>query len=68
MYRRPLGRGEVLYFTLGHCRSRYDMDPPFTGMEWPTTDRGSWELSEFLRAAAPRAGLGHRRLDSLASA
>lgn len=48
MYRRPLGAGEVLYLTLGHCRSRFDMvDPPFNGTEWPTTDRGSWELDEF---------------------
>ena len=47
MYRRPLGQGEVLYFTLGHCRSTYDMDPPFTGLRWPTIDRGSWELDEF---------------------
>lgn len=48
MYRRPLGEGEVLYLTLGHCRSRFDMvDPPFNGKEWPTTDRGSWELDEF---------------------
>jgi type 1 glutamine amidotransferase len=47
MYRRPLGQGEVLYFTLGHSRSHWDMiDPPFHGARWPTIDRGSWELSE----------------------
>jgi type 1 glutamine amidotransferase len=48
MYRRPLGKGCVLYFTLGHCRSHWDMkDPPFNGMRWPTIDRGSWELDEY---------------------
>lgn len=48
MYRRPLGGGCVLYFTLGHCRSHWDMKhAPFHGMRWPTIDRGSWELSEF---------------------
>lgn len=48
MYRRPLGQGCVLYFTLGHCRSHYDMvAPPFNGMYWPRIERGSWELDEF---------------------
>jgi hypothetical protein len=48
MYQRVLGRGCVLYFTLGHCRSHWDMKhAPFHGMRWPTIDRGSWELDEF---------------------
>ena len=48
MYRRPLGAGAVLYLTLGHCRSHYDMiHPPFNGSYWPTIERGSWELDEF---------------------
>ena len=48
MYRRPLGKGCVLYFTLGHCRSHWDMKhAPFHGMKWPTIDRGSWELDEY---------------------
>jgi type 1 glutamine amidotransferase len=54
-YRRPLGSGEVLYYTLGHCRSRFDMGaPPFNGMEWPRTERGSWVVPthrEILRRA-----------------
>jgi type 1 glutamine amidotransferase len=49
LYRRPLGAGEVVYFTLGHCRSHWDMvDPPFNGARWPTVDRGSWEIPEFV--------------------
>lgn len=48
MYRRPLGAGAVLYLTLGHCRSHYDMiAPPFNGMYWPHIERGAWELPQF---------------------
>jgi type 1 glutamine amidotransferase len=45
MYLRPLGEGAVLYNTLGHCRSHYDMVPlkPY----YPNVDRCSWELPEF---------------------
>lgn len=48
LYRRPLGEGAVLYLTLGHCRSTWDMAaPPFNGMRWPHVERGSWELPVF---------------------
>jgi hypothetical protein len=68
MYRRPLGAGHVLYFTLGHCRSHYDMvHPPFNGMYYPVVERGSWEIAEYyellrrgirwmIEPAAERAG------------
>ena len=45
MYLRPLGSGGVLYNTLGHCRSHYDMVP--VKDYWPTIDRCSWELPVF---------------------
>jgi type 1 glutamine amidotransferase len=45
MYLRPLGDGGVLYNTLGHCRSHYDMVP--VKDYWPTIDRCSWELPVF---------------------
>jgi uncharacterized protein len=49
LYRRPLGAGEVLYLTLGHCRSTWDMTaPPFNGRRYPAIERGSWELDEYL--------------------
>jgi uncharacterized protein len=49
LYRRPLGQGEVVYFTLGHCRGPWDMiDPPFDGSRHDVLDRGSWEVPEFL--------------------
>ncbi len=41
LYLHPHGRGEVLYFTLGHCRGRYDMQPYVS--EYPAIERCSWE-------------------------
>src|SRR5262245_17440 len=45
MYLRPLGSGVVLYNTLGHCRSHYDMVP--LKDYWPTIDRCSWDQPVF---------------------
>jgi len=42
LFLHPYEAGEVLYFTLGHCRGRYDMQPLMA--EWPSEDRCSWEL------------------------
>ena len=46
LYVRPFGKGEVVYFTLGHCRGHYDMQPmlPY----YPVVERGSWERPEFV--------------------
>ena len=44
-YVRPYGAGTVLYLTLGHCRSTYDMQPLIE--EYPEIERGSWELPVF---------------------
>jgi hypothetical protein len=41
MYLKRVGAGEVLYFTLGHARSRYDMQPLMA--EYPNEERGSWK-------------------------
>ncbi|HXC39650.1 MAG TPA: ThuA domain-containing protein [Burkholderiales bacterium] len=44
-YLRRLGKGAVLYLTLGHCRGHYDMQPR---VEWyPKIERGSWDLPVF---------------------
>ena len=45
MYLRPLGRGAVLYNTLGHCRGHYDMRPVMD--YYPQVERGSWELPQY---------------------
>ena len=44
-YVKSLGKGEVLYLTLGHCRSTYDMQPLIE--EYPEIERCSWELPQY---------------------
>lgn len=44
MYTHPVGRGEVLYLTLGHCRGKYDMRP---FMPVCPVDRVAWGVPEF---------------------
>ncbi len=44
-YLHPLGKGCVLYLTLGHCRGKYDMQPLMS--VYPTVERGSWELPQY---------------------
>ncbi|MBU3687939.1 MAG: trehalose utilization [Acidimicrobiales bacterium mtb01] len=41
MYLRDLGRGSILYNTLGHCRGHYDMAPVLA--YYPRIERCSWE-------------------------
>jgi type 1 glutamine amidotransferase len=44
-YLHPVGQGQVLYLTLGHCRGHYDMQPL---MEvYPLVERGSWALDVY---------------------
>lgn len=46
LYLKATGSGCVCYFTLGHCRSRFDVQD--LGIDdWGRTDRGSWEVPEF---------------------
>lgn len=45
MYTRRYGKGEVLYFALGHCRSKYDLQPLVD--EYPVLERCSWTRPEF---------------------
>ena len=44
-YTHPVGEGEVLYLTLGHCCGRYDMRPIQDVAE---VVRGSWENPVFI--------------------
>ncbi len=49
LYRRPLGAGQIVYCTLGHCRGHWDMvDPPFNGARYPNVQRGSWDVPQFI--------------------
>ena len=42
LYLRPYGEGTVCYFTLGHCRGRFDMQDAGVD-DLGRVDRGSWE-------------------------
>jgi len=46
LYFRPFGAGTVCYFTLGHCRGRFDVQD--LGIEdLGRTDRVAWEVPEY---------------------
>lgn len=44
-YIHKVGKGEVLYLTLGHCRGHYDMAPLMD--YYPNVERCSWDLPVF---------------------
>jgi len=45
LYERSVGKGAILYLTLGHCRGHYDLRPltPF----WPHPQRCAWNYPIF---------------------
>ena len=45
LYLNPIGKGAVLYLTLGHCRGQYDMRPVMDF--YPQVERGAWALPAF---------------------
>jgi hypothetical protein len=45
LYIKEHGAGAVLYFTLGHCRGHYDLQP--LAAWWPSVDRCAWDLPVF---------------------
>jgi type 1 glutamine amidotransferase len=47
LYTRPQGAGEVTYFTLGHCRGRFDISDMGVD-DIGVIDRVAWDSSEFL--------------------
>ena len=64
LYLRPLGKGAVLYLTLGHCRGHYDLRPLMDF--WPQVDRCAWDHPVFY--ALLRRGLNWAaRLDQPAN-
>jgi uncharacterized protein len=44
-YTHDVGKGQILYLTLGHCRGHYDLQPLMD--YWPTVDRCAWDLPVF---------------------
>ena len=45
LYLRTLGKGGVLYCSLGHCRGHYDLRP--LSKYWPHPQRCSWDYAIF---------------------
>jgi hypothetical protein len=54
LYLHAQGKGEVLYFTLGHCRGKYDMQPLIE--EYPVVERCSWQSPVYYEIL--RRGIG----------
>lgn len=46
LYRKKVGAGEIVYFTLGHRRGHYDMAPLLD--YYPGLDKGAWNDAPFL--------------------
>ena len=44
MYLHPVGKGEVLYLTLGHCTGKHDMKPL---ADVVPVVRGSWDTPQY---------------------
>jgi type 1 glutamine amidotransferase len=54
-YIHKVGKGEVLYLNLGHCRGHYDMQPMMN--YYPKIERGSWQAPQFYELL--RRGIGY---------
>lgn len=46
LYRKKVGAGEIVYFTLGHRRGHYDM-APLTAY-YPAAEKGAWEEGPYV--------------------
>jgi type 1 glutamine amidotransferase len=62
MYLHDVGKGQVLYLTLGHCRGHYDMQPLLD--YYPVVERGSWELPVYHELL--RRGLAWAKREAIA--
>ncbi len=46
LYRKKVGAGEIVYFTLGHRRGHYDMEPLID--YYPEVEKGAWEIAPYM--------------------
>lgn len=46
LYKKRVGEGEILYFTLGHRRGHYDMAPLMD--YYPNVEKGAWEIEPYM--------------------
>jgi hypothetical protein len=58
MYLHPIGEGEVLYLSLGHCRSHYDPSPNGAFVTHPLRCAWNYPVYYELLRRALRWGLG----------
>ena len=56
LYTRNVGKGAVLYLTLGHCRGHYDLQP--VSRYWPHPQRCSWNYPIFYELLRRAIGWG----------
>jgi type 1 glutamine amidotransferase len=47
LYRKKVGAGEIVYFTLGHRRGHYDMAPLMAF--YPDIEKGAWEIAPYVK-------------------
>jgi len=47
LYERKIGRGAIMYLTLGHCRGHYDLKP--MADYYPHVERCSWNYPIFYK-------------------
>lgn len=45
LYRKKVGAGEIVYFTLGHRRGHYDMEPLVD--YYPRVEKGAWDIAPY---------------------
>jgi hypothetical protein len=45
LYRKKVGDGEIVYFTLGHRRGHYDMAPLVD--YYSQSEKGAWEIDAY---------------------
>ncbi len=62
LYERKYGEGRVLYLNLGHCRSKYDLQPLVE--EYPVIERCSWQNPVFYELLERGIRWAHGRGDT----
>lgn len=61
LYERTVGKGAILYCTLGHCRGHYDLQP--LARFWPHPQRCAWDYPVFTDILRRAIGWSMHRAD-----
>lgn len=62
LYRKNVGEGEIVYFTLGHRRGHYDMAPLMD--YFPNIEKGAWEIDAYRQILKRGLAWGAGKLNS----